>query len=268
MRRLRAAHALLALCLLAGCRGVPPLRPLARDDPRPGALLEAWASQAGERSALRGTGRLAVDADGAAAGGRDLHFRSRQALVLARPARLRVELRSLLGTTAAVLATDGERYDFFRAEDRSLESGPVHDGLLWQVARLALTPEEVVDLILGAPGLADALSPTAAFDAGDGRVRIALSDAAGSVRRLVDFDAAGRLRWLQERRRDGAVAWEAAFDDYAPVDGVPLARSLTLQLRGGRTRALLSLDAVELNPELSPDLFRLDDLAARAAGGG
>jgi hypothetical protein len=263
-------HALLALCLLAGCRGVPPLRPLTPDDPRPGALLEAWARQAGERRALRGTGRLAVDADGAAAGGRDLHFRSRQMLVLARPARLRVEVRNLLGITAAVLATDGERYDFFQAENRSLESGPVHDALLWQVARLALTPEEAVELILGAPRLAAALSPTAAFDAGGGRVRIELSDAAGSVRRLVDFDAAGRLRWLQERRSSGAVGWEADFDDYAPVDGAPLAHRLTIQLRGGRTRALLSLTGVELNPELSPDIFRLDDLTAREAqeGGG
>jgi hypothetical protein len=241
---------------------------LASDDARPGVLLEAWAHQAGERRALRGRGRLEVDAAGAAAGGRDLHYRSRQALVLARPARLRVEVRGLFGTTAAVLATDGERYDFFQAEGRSFESGPVHDGLLWEVARLALTPEEVVDLILGAPQLADSLSPTAAFDAGDGRVRIELSDTSGSVRRLVDFDAEGRLRWLQERRRSGAVAWEADFDDYAPVDGAPLAHTLAIRLRGGRTRALLSLSGVELNPELSPELFRLDALAAREAGGG
>jgi hypothetical protein len=232
--------------------------------------LATWARQADERRALRGTGRLAVDADGAAMDGRDLHFRSRQALVLARPAHLRVEVRGPLGTTAAVLATDGEHYDFFRAEDRSFESGPVYDALLWEVARLALTPEEVVDLILGPAQLAVALSVAAAFDAGDGRVRIALADRGGSVRRLVDFDADGRLRWLQERRRDGAVAWEAAFDDYAAVDGAAVAHSLAIRLRGGRTRALLSLKGVELNPELSPDIFRLDDLAAREArrGGG
>jgi hypothetical protein len=265
VRRLRAACALLALCLALGCRGAPPLRPLAADDPRPDALLAAWAQQAGERRALRGTARLAVDADGAGLDGRDLHLRSRQALVLARPARLRVEVRSLLGTTAAVLATDGADYDFFRADDHSFESGPVHDALLWEVARLALTPEEVVDLVLGPPQLAGALAPAAAFDAGDGRVRIALADASGSVRRQVDFDAAGRLRWLQQRRRDGAVAWEAAFDDYAAVNGAAVAHSLAIELGGGRTRALLSLSGVELNPALSPDIFRLDDLAAREA---
>lgn len=221
----------------------------------------------GHRRALRSMGRLAVDADGAGAGGRDVHFRSRQAMVLARPARLRIEVRGLLGATLAVLTTDGERYDLFQADDRSFESGPVHDALLWEVTGLTLTPAEAVHVILGAPQLEESLAPTAAFDVGHGRVRVQLSDEAGSVRRLVDFDAEGRLRWLQERRAGSSVAWEARFDDYMPVDGAPLAHTLAIELREGRTRALLSLSGVELNPELSPDIFRLDGLAAGRARG-
>jgi len=268
VRRIRAAGALIGLLLCAACRGLPPLESLPPDDPRPRALLEGWTLQVGDRSALRGNARLAVDAEDAGPGGRDVRVRSRQALVLARPASLRVEVRGLLGEAVAVLTTDGERYDLFRSEDRSFETGPVHDALLWEVARLALTPAEAVDVILGAPRLGAALSVGGAFDAGDGRVRIELSDASGSVRRLVDFDRDGRLRWLQQRRSGGSVAWEARFDDYAPVDGTPLAHSVSIELRDGRTRALLKLSGVELNPALSPDIFRLDALAPNDAEGG
>lgn len=268
MRRSRAAGALVGLLLFAACRGLPPLEALPPDDPRPRALLEGWARQVGERDALRGDARLAVDAQGAGAGGRDLRVRSRQSLVLARPARLRVEVRGLLGEAVAVLTTDGERYDLFRSEDRSFESGPVHEALLWEVARLALTPAEAVDVILGAPQLDAALAVSGAFDAGGGRVRIELSDASGSVRRLVDFDRDGRLRWLQQRHDGGAVAWEARFDDYAPVDGAPLAHSVSVELEGGRTRALLKLSRIELNPALAPDIFRLDAPAADDGEGG
>jgi hypothetical protein len=222
----------------------------------------------GERTALRGNARLAVDADRAGADGGDVRFRSRQALVLAWPASLRVEVRGLLGNAVAVLTTDGDRYDLFQAEDRSFETGPVHDSLLWEVARLALTPAEVVDVILGAPQLDAALAPSGAFDAGDGRVRIALSDASGMLRRQVDFDRDGRLRWLQQRRGSGAVAWEARFDDYAQVDGTPLAHSVSIELREGSTRARLTLSRVELNPELPPDIFRLDALESSVAEGG
>jgi hypothetical protein len=135
------------------------------------------------------------------------------------------------------------------------------------VARLDLTPAEAVDLILGVPHPGDALTATAAFDAGDGRIRIQLSDEASAVRRLVDFDEERQLRWLQVRSQDGEVAWEARFDDYALVGGVPVAHEISVVLRDGRSRARISLRDVELNPTLSPDIFRLPGLAPDDASG-
>jgi len=145
----------------------------------------------------------------------------------------------------------------------------VSEDLLWNVAHLALTPADAVEVILGAPRLAEGLSPGAAFDAGDGRIRIALLDAAGVLRRQVEFDAEGNLRWLQERRAD-AVVWEVRFDDYAPVAGAPVAHQLSIRAHHAEARALLRLADVELNPVLSPSIFRIDELAAdapQAAGG-
>jgi hypothetical protein len=256
-----AAIALAGALLLAACRGPLPLLALPDDDPRPDILLADWIERSRARQALAGSARLAVDAPGQAAGGGDLSLRSRQRLLVARPARLRVEILGFLGTTAAVLATDGEHYELFRAGDRSFDSGPVHDALLWEVARLDLTPEEAVDVILGVPPDTGLLDIAAAYQAEQGRVRIALADGTGEVRRQVEFDVDARLRWLQVRDHAGDVAWEARFDDYRPVAGEALAHSITLEVRSGETVARLSLRDLELNPELSPELFTLRGLA-------
>ena len=78
------------------------------------------------RRGLSGRARLAVDGhDGA------LRLRGSQRVALERPARLRVEVLGLFDQTLAVLVTDGERYQFFRANDRTWESGPVGPDLLW-----------------------------------------------------------------------------------------------------------------------------------------
>jgi hypothetical protein len=137
-----------ALGLGSRLSSVPTQRPLPRRSP-PAALLRIGRSVA---RALRGSARLAVDGEG-------LEVRARQILVVERPARLRVEVQGLLSQTLAVLVTDGPRYQLFRAENRSFESGDVHPGLLWQVASLALTPEEAIELVRRAH---DARRPRAA----------------------------------------------------------------------------------------------------------
>jgi len=262
-------HVACVLLLLAGCRTPAAWRPLPGDDLRPAQRLAAWAQQVESRRALRATARLAVDAEGVGQDGRDISFRSRQALVLERPDKLRVEVRGVLGETLAVLATDGETFQMFEAADRHFTSGEVRDDLLWNVAHLALTPADAVEVILGAPHLAAGLTPGAAFDAGDGRIRIDLLDDAGALRRQVEFDAEGRLRSILERR-GGAVRWEVRFDAYEPVAGAPLAHELAIRAHHDAARALLRLADVELNPPLPPSIFRLDALAADAppAAGG
>jgi hypothetical protein len=242
-----------ALLAATACRTPAPVAiRLPPDDPRPAALLDAWARAAGERRGLRGRARLAVDgADGA------VRLRGKQILVLERPSQLRAEILGLFGQTVAVLATDGERFELFRAEDRSYETGAVHPDLLWEQAYLALTPEEAVDLLLGLPALDRSLAPVAAFGDGAGGVSLEFADAAGRLRRRAGFDAEGRLRWLEVLDGADALLWRAEFDGYAPVGGEPFAHAVSLEVAAGRTRAEISLRDVELNPELPPDIFRL-----------
>jgi hypothetical protein len=254
-----AIGSLLALAACAGPVGVP-LPALPRDDPRPAALLAAFAEQADRREGLRGDARLAVDADSP----QPLHLRSRQSLVLERPASLRIEVQGMLGATLAVLAIDGRQYAFFDTGSRRFDQGPLTDDVLWRLARLSLQPDEVVAVVLGGPRLAPGLSVRAAYATGDGGVRVELAGDEGSGRAL-EFDAAGNLReWVARDPLRGA--WTARFDDYAEVAGQSLAHRVSIDT--GDTRAVLQLRNVELNPSLPADIFRLDGLAARSGAEG
>ncbi len=254
--------AVMSLLALAACRG-PVLVPLPQEDPRPGALVAAWSARAEAREALRGAAWLAVDseAQGSAA---PLRLRSRQTLVLERPGRVRIEVQGMLGTTLAVLAIDGDEYALFETQTRHFEGGPLPADLLWRVTGLALRPEDVVEVVLGAPRLAAPLAVRAAFAVPDGGVRVELADAAGR-RRLLRFDAQDLLRELEVREPDGAT-WTAHFDDYAPVAGDSLAHRVSIETRSAR--AVLKLRDVELNPLLSADMFRLDEPLLRSGAEG
>ena len=240
-----------ALATATACRSVPPAVPLGLDDPRPAALLAAWGRSAEARHSLRGRAKLAVDGESTG-----VRVRGKQVLVLERPGRMRVEILGLFNQTLAVLVTDGERFELFRVDDRSFETGPVHPDLLWQEAHIALTPEEAVELLLGAPRADPSLVPVVALGSSDGSIRIDLADVGGSVRRRMGFDAEGRLRWI-EAVGDGEVEWRASFDRYQRVGDIPFAHAISLDVAAGRTHAEISLRDVELNPELSPELFRL-----------
>jgi hypothetical protein len=244
------------VALVTGCASTIPATPLPADDPRPAALLAAWHAHTADRAALQAIARLAVDAPGAGEGGHDLALRSKQRMWLARPAQLRVEVLGFLDTTLAVLVTDGERYSLFESGEQRLQEGAVYPELLWDVARLELTPAEAVEVILGAPEPDAGLSPHAAYLVGE-RLRIELADQGGRVRRVVEFGAAGELRRLAQSDEQGGVAWEAQFDDFTELGGAPFARNVAVRSSAGRTRAELVLRTVELNPEVPPDIFRL-----------
>jgi hypothetical protein len=190
--------------------------------------------------------RLAVDGEGT-------RLRAKQRMAVALPARLRVEIQGFLGTTAGVLTVDDDEYAFLQGEPRLFESGPVDRALLSRVVAVDLSPTTVVEVLLGAPERGADLAALGGFEAGAGLRELRLQG-----ERVARFDSEGRLRAYQVAASDAGPSWEAAFEDYALVDGAPVAHRLTLAVGGG-TRAVLVLRDVELNPALSPDIFRLDD---------
>lgn len=252
--RLRAA-ALLAASLLAACRTAGPALPgLAPEDPRAAGLLAALALRGAELTALRAEARVSIE------GQRRASF-AKQLLLVERPARLRLEIVGLLGQRVAVLATDGARYDLYRAERPALESGEVHAGILFEVAGLALTPEEAVQLALGVPLLPAEGAPAAESVAAlpEGGLRVVLrARSADEPRRTLEFDGAGHLARYALHAPGGELAFEVRYGDYRDVAGSAFAFAIAVELPATATRAALQFQRVELNPALSDDLFRLE----------
>lgn len=248
-----AAPALALLLAFAfACAGAraPRATPLAPADTRPGALLDALAQTGAARRSLRGVARLAVE--GPAGGGR-----ARQILLLERPARLRVEILGLLDQRVAVLTTDGVHYRLYRAEDGSLTGGPVHDALLWEVAGLAVTPEQAVQILLGAPEPPPGARLAGGAELADGRVRLDLRvpDRPGTTR--LEFDPAGRLIGWARLGAGGEALQEARFGDYRALGGDAFPFTIELADRTTGAEARVHFASVELDPVLAPELFEL-----------
>ncbi len=256
----RIAPAGLAILLgLAGCRtALGPVRPLPADDLRPAALVAALARDADARHALRAVAQLALD--GPAGSGRAKHV-----LVAEQPARLRVETLGFLNQTLALLVTDAGRFRLFDVRERRLHEGEVYPGLLGEVAGVALTPEDAVDVLLGAPAPPEPLRAANALLLPDGGLRADLLGEGGDLRRRVEFDPEGRLRRMEAHDEAGA-RWAASFDDYRALGSTSFAHEIELVFPPTATRARVSFRRVELNPELPPDVFRLRLPPEAAAG--
>lgn len=254
-RRLHIAS--LLACVLAGlvfaaCRTPKPPEP--RPDFDGEALVARVDDDAVGRRGLRARARLAIDAP-------DLHVSRPQRIAAQRPATLRVEILGLFNQVAAVLVVHDGVYQLWESGERDIQEGFVTPALLWHVARVALEPEEAVDLLLGAPRPAPGLRVASArwgaelFD-------VERVDASGALRERVSFDGYGRLRRFERFDPDGELVWSAAFDDHRPLmggDGAmeSFAHDVRLRFPAEQARVDVEYESVQLDPELAPALFRL-----------
>ncbi len=240
---LRAAALLAGLALFA-CRTAPLEKaPLALEDPRPAARVAALRALGEARHALRASGRVRFE------GPQGSGF-SNQLLLVERPASLRIEvIGRLLQQRVLVLATDGARYQLYRAESPGLESGEVHPGVLDEVAGLPLTPDAAARLLLAAPLAPDA-EPEAAHGDASGALSLAWPD------QTLDFDAQGRLVALAFHP-GGRDVLAARWGDFRDTASGAFPYRLELELHEQDARWTVEYGEVELEPALAPELFRL-----------
>lgn len=251
MKRRVAAFACCVGLALPGCRTAPEAfspagwTALAAADPRPGQRLASLRELAETRHALRATARASSE-------GPEGSGFSNQLLLVERPASLRVEVIGLLQQRLLVLATDGARYELYRAEGPQTEEGAVHAGVLEEVAGLPLTPEAAVRLLLATPLAPDTPAESAQQDAG-GALRLSWSD------QTLEFDAEGRLAALAFHPGEAgeAAVLYARWSDWRALGTGDFPHRLELELPEAGTRWKLEYREVELDPALDPALFRL-----------
>ena len=229
--------------------------PLPENDPRPKLLLEGLQEQIRLRTALQGSARLSIEA-------RDLSFSRPQRMAVQRPGRLRVEVLGLFDQVAALVVTRDRSFQFFDARTGKMEQGPVDPDILWRVARIDLSPEEAVGLLLGAPSGQEGLSVADAVAFKDGRIAFTRLDEQNIRRERYVFDALGRLVETDRSTAFGALIWKARYSDFQPVsrsDGEVIAFAFDIQLDFPRVEAHAKLDfkRVTLPEELPDSLFVL-----------
>ena len=246
---------LLLVGLVSGCRTLDPGRSLPLADPRPEKWMMGLVARVGEPQAIRARARLDLDAP-------DLSFDRPQRMAVERPARLRFEVLGLFDQLAAVVVTDGARYQVYDARRGDLEEGRVGSDLLWRVARIDLDPSRAVQLLLGGvmptPGLT--LSAARIFE--NGQVSFARVDSRGLAREGYRFDAQGQLLEASHFDDEGRLLWQATYADYRPVerpDGSKgsFAHELKLNFPRVGAQARLRYSVVKIESELPDSLFQL-----------
>jgi len=214
------------------------------------AMLGRLSATASERQSLRGIASLSFD-------GTAGNVRSKQAIVLEAPSHLRIEVLGFLSQAVAVLVTDGENFELFRAEDRSRRNGQVYPGLLSEVAQIDLTPEEGVGLLLGAPPDPGGLLLASAAGLEDGGVRLDRVDGQGVLRQRIELDAQARLVRVEAYEQGERLLWSAEYRDFRPLGTVQFAHEIALWFPSSQTQVELDFKHVELNPTLPQGVFTL-----------
>ena len=243
----RAVCLSLTLSLLAaGCAASRPagLRQAPAVLPSAAELEAALATRRVAVQSLRALARLRYrDAEQSVA--------SREAIVVARPDRVRVEVLSLFGSVFLLVADNGAMTAYARDEN-TVYRGQASPENLQRYVRLGLPVDELVDIVLGTP------PPRT------GRAQVSFDDARGAVRLRRQLDQGAQTVWFsdatlpvatEEVGQDGAAHWRATFAAYEDHGGVPIATRIGLDLPTWSQSMEIALQDVEVNPTLDGSIF-------------
>ena len=233
---------------LGGCAGVRPAAVTAPDTLPSAAELDAQlAARHAALQSLRALARLRYEAP-------EESGTLREALIVARPDRLRVEVLSMLGSLFLVTASRGT-LAAYAPREATVYRGAASPDNLERYARVALPVHQLIDLVLATPAPHPATRSEVSFDTVRGAVRLArmLADRQESVW----FSSTGLPVAAEERGRDGYVNWEATFGGYQDHAGLAVATEITLAFPRWSRLLALALEGVEINPTLDNAVFTL-----------
>jgi len=232
--------------LIAGCTATRPVPPRAARAVLPSAteLESALAARRDTVRSVRALARLRYHDP-------EQSVTSREAIVVARPDRVRVEVLSVFGTVFLLVADDGQMTAYARNEN-TVYRGQASPQNLQRYVRLGVPVHELVDIVLGTP------------PPGDGRAQVSFDEAAGAIRlrRLVEEGA--QTVWFsdatlpvatEEVGADGVAHWRATFAEYEDHGGVAIATRIGIDLPAWSQSMEILLQDIEVNPTLDHSAF-------------
>jgi len=247
VRRGRLGPLPLALALL-GCPRAPP-PDLSAD---PAELLAAVRAHHGKVTRVQGSARLTVDAPGARG--------TMEALAAAEaPDRLRIEVLDFFGAPAAALVAAGGSFVFFDARRGTWYRGPATPENVSHFLPVALPPEELAAVLLGAPPLLP--GPAVSAEPGRGVMHLAL--ASGDLIQRLEVGAEAAVEASRVRRRTAAGeephGYDLSFSRFRHREGQRFPGEVRLDARAAGARlALAWREDLVVNGPPDPGLFRLE----------
>lgn len=177
---------------------------------------------------------------------------AREALIVARPDRVRVEVLSLWGAVFVLTTDHGIMTAYARHED-TVYRGRASLENLQRYARVWVPLDDLVDILLGTPPPRQAEMERVSYDASSGHIRL--------WRRL---NHGVQITWFtdarlpvaaEERDEDGRARWRATFGAYQPHAGLEIATRIGLELPGWSRALRIDLEDIDVNPKLDHALF-------------
>ncbi|MCK6554033.1 DUF4292 domain-containing protein [Candidatus Binatia bacterium] len=251
LRPLRLAVATAIVCglSLGGCglrrqAEIPPSTTL----PTPQELDSVVSSRRESVSTLRALARVRIkDPAGTVA--------SREAIVVARPARLRVEVLSAFGSLLVFTVDEGQLRAYASGED-TVYTGTASPENLSRYAGVGLAPDHLVDLLLGTPpSQPGAAGGEVAVDSGTGWIALTQPMVGGS--RITWFTAAWLPVAVEDRNDAGEVLWRASFDGHETYAGASLPTRIILEAPPLGRAVDIALNDIDVNPRLDAAAFAL-----------
>jgi len=183
------------------------------------------------------------------------HFKAREQITVRRPASLRVDAMSPLGV-ALVVAADGGQVAIFDPSKNTLMRGPATAATLDRFARIPMTPQQAVRLILAlSPDSAMlAYAPSSARDEGD--MKVLSYTRANGVADELGF-AGADLVMVREKSPTGQVLYEVRYGDYRDVGALRFPYQVEASFPTAGTTLKLRYERPIIDGDIPDSLFVL-----------
>lgn len=150
------------------------------------------------------------------------HLKAREQITLRRPASLRIEALSPLGV-ALVVAASSTEIAVFDPSRNTIARGAPTAATLESVARIPLTPEQAVRLLLALPPEAVQLGTPSTSSTDENGLTVLSYASVGASVDSIAF-ANGDLAMVREASSDGALVYEVHYSDWRDIGAMRFPR--------------------------------------------